>query len=579
MRRILLVLALAPFAFGATNSTKELEAATKELADVELAVGKFMLFLPAPEHASAEWEEFIAKTAHDAGLETPVAVKPIAGSEAMPPVELYRFDISGSGPALKVQRFLRLVALARLYRILDFETLLLSPAPKGSVHFRSRIVLAAWRRPAPAPFPADTLPPVQRMTAAVQQEVSRNRAWLATLTALDARYQPRRLLDSLSAFGREEYDKAVALTEIRYDGTLTLDGVLLGAVAKASLDPALRKAGLLVDHIERSRSGDCQAFAAVTRLKPGAISEESYPSLLLEEGTAETCKAAKVATTTAPAVVRHAGGDALTLHLRDIDVADVFRVLHDLTKESFVVDPEVRGRVNVDIEAAGVKEAFDALSSAGVAITPGPLHRVHRAATTIDIKQHKYDGQPMDIQLKDAGILDVLQMFAQVTGLNISVQPDVHGTVTAFSGGDVKWDYLFDTMIQSLGLTYKIEGLHVFIGTEQQLAAGHRGAIDVAEAAERQTKDALDSGRRPWEYVPPEKLSLADLQLVGLARAGAKWTGYAYALSRKPIALEAGQTLFDGEVRTVGAEGVTVQKRGAEAITVQLASSPSARPR
>lgn len=569
MRRIVLLLALAPFVFAAAESTKQLDAAKKELADVELAVDKFTLFLPAAEHASAEWEEFIGKIAHDAGLETPVVVKAIPGSEAVPPVELYRFDISGSGPSLKVHRFLRLVALGRLYRIVDFETLMLSPAPRDGVKFRSRIVLATWRQPAPLPLLPATLPPDQRMLAAMQQEVSRNRAWLATLTALDARHQPERLLDSLSAFGREEHDKAVALTEIRYDGTLTLNGVLLGAVAKASLDPALRKAGLQVDHIERSRSGNCQVFVATARLKAGAVPDESYPALLLEEGTAEACKAAKTAAA-APNVVRHAGGDALVLHLHDVDVADVFSVLHDLTKESFVVDPEVKGRVNVDIEAASAQEALDAMSSAGVAISPGLLHRVHRAATTIDIRQHKYDGEPMAIQLKDADVLDVLRMFSQVTGLNVSVQPEVHGTVTAFSG-DVKWDYLFDTMIQSLGLAYKVEGLHVFIGTEQQLAAGHPDAIDVSEAAERQSKAVLETGRRPWEYVPTEKLSVADLQLVGLARAGDKWTGYAYALSRKPIALEAGQALFDGEVRTVGAEGVTVQKRGAEAITVRLA--------
>ena len=571
MRRILLLLAFAPFAFAAAESTKQLDAAKKELADLELAVSKFTLFLPTPDHASAEWEEFIGKTAHDAGLETPVAVKAIPGSEAIPPVELYRFDISGSGPSLKVHRFLHLVALARLYRILDFETLTLSPAPKDGVKFRSRIVLATWREPAPPPFPPDTLPPDQRMLAAMQQEVSRKRAWLATLTALDARHQPARLLDSLSTFGREEHDKAVALTEIRYDGALTLNGVILGAVANASLAPALRKAGLEVDHIERSRSGNCQAFTATTRFKSGPIPEESYPEWLLAEGTAESCKA-KVAAA-APAVVRKTGGDALALHLHDVDVADVFRVLHDLTKENFVVDPEVKGRVDVDIEAASVQEALDAMSSAGVAIGPGPLHRVHPAAKTIEIAQHKYDGEPIDIELKDAGILDVLQMLSQVTGLEVSVQPDVHGTVTVFSS-DVKWDYLFDTMIQSLGLTHKIEGLHVFIGTEQQLAAGHPGAIAVAEAAERQLKAVLETGRRPWDYIPQDKLSLADLELVGLARAANKWTGYAYALSRKPIALEAGQALFDGEVKTVGAEGVTVQKKGEGAVVVRVAAKP-----
>lgn len=567
MRTIVLLLALAPFAFAVPQSTKELDAATKELADVELEVGKFTLFLPMPDHVSSEWEQFIAKSAHDAGLSAPVVVKSVAGNEAVPPVELYRFDISGSGPSLQVQRFLRAVARARIYRILDFETLLLSPMPKDGVKFRSRVVLAAWREPAPLPFPPDTLPAPQRMLAAVQQKVARERAWLVTLKDLDARHQPKVLLDALSAFGLEEHDKAVALTDIHYDGVLTLHGVLLGAVAKASLEPAFRKAGLQADHIDRTRSGKCQAFAATARLKADAVPDESYPELLLDERTAETCGAAKVAAA-APAVVRHTGGD-LVLHLHDVDVADVFSVLHDLTKESFVIDPEVKGRVDVDIEAASAQDVIDAMSSAGVALTPGPLHRVHRAATTVDITQHKYDGEPISLQVKDADILDILRMFAQVTGLNISVQPDVHGTVSAFAG-DVKWDYLLDTLIQSLGLTYKLEGDRAFIGTEQQLAAGHKGAIDVTEASQRQSQAVVESGRRPWEYIPAEKLSVADLELVGVGRAGGVWKGFAYVLSRKPLALEAGQTLFDGEIKTVGAEGVTVQKRGEKAIVLPL---------
>jgi hypothetical protein len=397
--------------------------------------------------------------------------------------------------------------------------------------------------------------------------VSRKRAWLATLTALDARDQPSRVLDSLSAFGREEQDKAIALTEIRYEGGPTLHGVLLGATAKASLDPALRKAGLEVDHIELSRSGDCRAFTATARLKDGATPEGGYPDLLLEEGTAETCKPAKI--TAVDPVVRR-GGDALAMHLRDIDVADVFRVLHDLTAESFVVDAEVKGRINVDIEAASAKEALDAMSSAGIAIGPGPLHRVHRAAKTIDVIPHKYDGEPIDLLLKDAEIIDVMKLFNQITGLNISVQPDLQGKVTTFAAG-TKWDYLFDTMLQSLGLAYKLEGDRAFIGTAQQLASGHKGAIDIAEASERQLKTLIESGRRLWWLIPPEKLSVADLQLVGIARAADKWKGYAYAVSRKPIALEPGQTLFDGQVKAVGAEGVTVQKSGEKAITLPLA--------
>ena len=77
MRTILLLLALAPFAFAGPEPTKELDAARKELTEAELSVAKLRLFLPKAEEAPAEWELFITKTAHDAGLSNAVEVKRI----------------------------------------------------------------------------------------------------------------------------------------------------------------------------------------------------------------------------------------------------------------------------------------------------------------------------------------------------------------------------------------------------------------------------------------------------------------------------------------------------------------------
>ena len=41
-----------------------------------------------------------------------------------------------------------------------------------------------------------------------------------------------------------------------------------------------------------------------------------------------------------------------------------------------------------------------------------------------------YSGAPMTISLKDGDIKDVLRSFAQISGLNVVVQPGVSGTVT-----------------------------------------------------------------------------------------------------------------------------------------------------
>src|SRR5256885_11095414 len=41
-----------------------------------------------------------------------------------------------------------------------------------------------------------------------------------------------------------------------------------------------------------------------------------------------------------------------------------------------------------------------------------------------------FTGEPISLNLKDADIKDVLRTFATLTGLNIAVDPDVHGSVT-----------------------------------------------------------------------------------------------------------------------------------------------------
>ncbi len=68
-----------------------------------------------------------------------------------------------------------------------------------------------------------------------------------------------------------------------------------------------------------------------------------------------------------------------------------------------------------------------------------------------------YYGDPMTITLKDADIKDVLRSFAQISGLNVVVQPGVSGTVTV-ELTNVPWDQALEQVLKINNLGYQLEG-------------------------------------------------------------------------------------------------------------------------
>ncbi|HUJ15759.1 MAG TPA: type IV pilus secretin PilQ [Thermoanaerobaculia bacterium] len=88
-----------------------------------------------------------------------------------------------------------------------------------------------------------------------------------------------------------------------------------------------------------------------------------------------------------------------------------------------------------------------------------------------------FTGEPISLNLKDADIKDVLRTFQQLTGLNIAVDPDVHGSVTV-DFTDVPWDQALDLILRQNHLTYTLEGNIMRVGTiatlSEEAAANRR---------------------------------------------------------------------------------------------------------
>jgi type IV pilus assembly protein PilQ len=91
-------------------------------------------------------------------------------------------------------------------------------------------------------------------------------------------------------------------------------------------------------------------------------------------------------------------------------------------------------------------------------------------ARTLSAGPRVFNGEPLSLNLKDADIKDVIRTFAELTGLNIAVDPGVTGSVTV-DFVDVPWDQALDLILRQNNLTYVLEGNVMRIGTIDRLAA------------------------------------------------------------------------------------------------------------
>ena len=81
-----------------------------------------------------------------------------------------------------------------------------------------------------------------------------------------------------------------------------------------------------------------------------------------------------------------------------------------------------------------------------------------------------FNGEPLSLNLKDADIKDVLRTFAELTGLNIAIDPGVTGSVTV-DFVDVPWDQALDLILRQNNLTFTLEGNVMRIGTIDRIAS------------------------------------------------------------------------------------------------------------
>ena len=76
---------------------------------------------------------------------------------------------------------------------------------------------------------------------------------------------------------------------------------------------------------------------------------------------------------------------------------------------------------------------------------------------TLNPGDQRFTGHPISLDFKDGDLQDIFRLFADISGLNIVVNPGVSGKIT-LKLNEVPWDQALDLILKANGLGYTLEG-------------------------------------------------------------------------------------------------------------------------
>jgi type IV pilus assembly protein PilQ len=83
---------------------------------------------------------------------------------------------------------------------------------------------------------------------------------------------------------------------------------------------------------------------------------------------------------------------------------------------------------------------------------------------TAPLTGKRYTGEPISVNLKDVDLKDFFRLIHEISGLNIVLDPNVHGSLTIVLD-DVPWDQALDIVLKNNGLDRQLEGNVLRIAT------------------------------------------------------------------------------------------------------------------
>lgn len=85
------------------------------------------------------------------------------------------------------------------------------------------------------------------------------------------------------------------------------------------------------------------------------------------------------------------------------------------------------------------------------------LRSLAAASVTVRYEEREYYGQPIDLSVRDADLVEVLRSFSRIGGFDLVIDPAVTGTVTA-ELHQVPWDQALEQILRANGLGMEVSG-------------------------------------------------------------------------------------------------------------------------
>ena len=120
----------------------------------------------------------------------------------------------------------------------------------------------------------------------------------------------------------------------------------------------------------------------------------------------------------------------------------------------------------------------------------------------------KYTGEPISVNLKDVDLKDFFRLIHEISGLNVVLDPNVHGNLTVVLD-DVPWDQALDIVLKNNDLDRELEGNVLRIATvdtlKKEAEARHAQKEAEALAVEKVTVTRFLSYAHSKDVVPTVK--------------------------------------------------------------------------
>ncbi|MCL4818533.1 MAG: type IV pilus secretin PilQ [Vicinamibacteria bacterium] len=106
--------------------------------------------------------------------------------------------------------------------------------------------------------------------------------------------------------------------------------------------------------------------------------------------------------------------------------------------------------------SAAVVPAPVAAPPAPAVVAPAYVHAVPENTPLPENEPKKFTGHPINLDFKDGDLVDIFRLFADISGLNVVINPGVSGKVS-LKLVEVPWDQALDLILKTNGLGMNIE--------------------------------------------------------------------------------------------------------------------------